>query len=72
MAQQTSYGKRIRMLRKTFGWTIRELAKRAGKTAATIKRIEAGESCNVETLERIAKAFDVRPASFLEPLDEDD
>ncbi len=49
--------KAIRIKRIERDWTQEDLAKAAGVTPGTIGRVERGEDCTLETMERIAAAF---------------
>lgn len=67
-------GQRIRRLRQQRGWTLAELARRAGTSAPTVHRYESGwRRFEVATLGKLATALgcrlDVRflPASRTEP-----
>lgn len=58
---------RVRELRKARGWTQVDLAHRAGVNQGTISRIEAGvtRGIDLDTLEKLARAFGVSPARLL-------
>ncbi len=59
--QLTRYriGQRISELRIKRGWSITELAERAGLQRSHVSRIEAGHySVTIETVQAIAEAFD--------------
>jgi transcriptional regulator with XRE-family HTH domain len=47
----------VRQYRVYLGWSISELARRAGTTAKTIRRIEAGLPVNDYTVGPAARAF---------------
>jgi transcriptional regulator with XRE-family HTH domain len=54
-------GQRIRQLRQARGWTLADLARRAGTSAPTIHRYENGwDRFELETLRRIAAALESR------------
>ena len=54
-------GHRIRRLRRQRGWTLAELARRAGTSAPTLHRYEGGwDRFELETLRRIAAALGAR------------
>jgi len=54
-------GVRIRSLRKTRGWSLAELARRAGTSAPSLHRYESGwDRFEVATLRRIAAALGAR------------
>lgn len=60
MADQQSYGQRIRQVRKAQGLTQVELAKEAGMAVNSLRRYEADERpLSLPTLEKIAKALKV-------------
>ena len=51
---------RIRDLREGLGWSQRELARRSGLSASTVRRIEDGTlDPLIATLDRVAKALGV-------------
>ena len=54
-------GHQIRLLRQGRGWTLAELARRAGTSGPALHRYENGwDRFGVETLRRIATALDAR------------
>ncbi len=53
--------KKIKLLRLEHGWSQERLAKVSGLSLRTIQRIEAGESCSVESKLSLASTFDVAP-----------
>ncbi len=58
---------RIRELRAERGFTQEQLCERAGISVDAVSRIEGGSRVpTLETIERLAKAFSVSPAAFLE------
>ena len=58
-------GKRLRLLRKQYGFSQRELAKQAGVTNGTISQIELGRaSPSVGSLKRILDCMGVSLAAF--------
>jgi transcriptional regulator with XRE-family HTH domain len=58
---------RIRELRVERGMTQEELCERAGISVDAVSRIEGGSRVpTLETIERLAKAFAVSPAVFLD------
>jgi transcriptional regulator with XRE-family HTH domain len=66
---QAPIGFQIRALRKARGWSLAELAKRAGTSAPTLHRYESGwERFEVATLRRLAAALDAQLNVSLEPL----
>ncbi len=59
---------RVRELREQRGWTQSEVARRAGVRQATLSAMESGKTkgIDLETLKRLALAFDTHPAVFIE------
>jgi transcriptional regulator with XRE-family HTH domain len=58
---------KIRELRAERGFTQEQLCERAGISIDAVSRIEGGSRVpTLETIERLAKAFSVSPAVFLE------
>ena len=69
---QAPIGSRIRALRKERGWTLADLARRAGTSAPTLHRYENGwERFELATLRRLASALGVRLQVSLEPVRRD-
>jgi transcriptional regulator with XRE-family HTH domain len=61
MSVQAPIGFQIRALRKERGWTLAELARRAGTSAPTLHRYESGwERFELATLRKLADALGVR------------
>ena len=58
-AMNRSTGDRLREFRRRKGWTQEELATASDVGLWTVRRIEAGETPNPETLKALAAAFDV-------------
>ena len=59
--KQAPIGFRIRALRKERGWSLAELARRAGTSAPTLHRYESGwERFELATLRRLAAALGVQ------------
>jgi transcriptional regulator with XRE-family HTH domain len=60
-------GETIRRAREGFGFSIRELGRRAGVSAAQLSRIEAGqvEQPSIDTLVAVARALDRNPKPLL-------
>jgi len=58
---------RVRALREARNWSQNELARRAGIAQSIVSRLEAGKvtSLHLETLERLAKAFGVKPRTLI-------
>ncbi len=60
-------GKNLRAARKRLGLTQEQVAERSGVQAGEISRIEAGKrDPRVSTLERLAKAVELKPGQLLE------
>jgi transcriptional regulator with XRE-family HTH domain len=60
-------GRRIRILRTERGWTQQVLADHAELSREHLAELEAGnKEAGVRTVERIAKALDVKTASLLD------
>jgi transcriptional regulator with XRE-family HTH domain len=47
----------IRQYRGRLGWSLSELARRAGLTQQTVARVEKGESAHTRTMVAIARAL---------------
>lgn len=64
---KVSYAKRLRMLRKEYGYTQQKLAELADVEYKHIQRLESKKPCDVKlsTLEKIAKAFDLPLSKLL-------
>ena len=62
-----SLGGTIAQARKARTWSIRELGRRAGVSAAQVSRIESGEAKKpaVETLVAVARALDCNPVPLM-------
>lgn len=58
-------GARIQRARKSQGLTVDELADFSGVNRALIYRIEAGNTCQIETLRRLAISLSVTTDSLL-------
>lgn len=56
---------RIKELRNRRGWSMRELARRAGMRYATVHALEHGADPQLSTLEKLARAFDVKVTALL-------
>jgi transcriptional regulator with XRE-family HTH domain len=61
-------GKRLRQARQAHGWSVRELARRAGLDASIVSRLEAGKQAGVnsETLKTLAETLNVSADYLLE------
>lgn len=67
--RQGPIGSQIRALRQERGWSLAELARRAGTSAPTLHRYESGwDRFELATLRRLAAALDVRLNVSLEPV----
>jgi len=67
--RQAPIGFQIRALRKGRGWSLAELARRAGTSAPTVHRYESGwERFELATLRRLAAALDAHLNVSLEPV----
>ncbi len=68
VSSQTSIGDfaiRLKLIRETFGFSQRELAKRAGVTNSSISMIELGQvSPSIQSLERILSAIPISLSVF--------
>lgn len=51
------FGRNVRAFRVLRGWSVRDLAQRAGVSTKTIVKIERGEGCTVRTEQKIASGF---------------
>ena len=59
-------GEYIKQLRKTSGLTQEELGEKVGVKKAAVQKWESGQTTNLkrETIHKLAKIFNVNPASF--------
>lgn len=58
-------GIRIKLLRKTKNWSIRQLARKARIRASTLTRIEEGDACmNFNDLAAVCNVLKVNPAEL--------
>jgi len=55
----------VRMGRAALKWGVRDLAREAGITAATVSRIEAGKPGYAATLDAIQAAFEAAGLEFI-------
>ena len=58
--------KQVKMARYALGWTVRELAEKAGVQPGTISRIENGHSAFIGTVEKITKTLQEGGAIFID------
>lgn len=57
----------VTLMRRVHGWPQIELARVAGIAVPYISRLENGKNLpTIETIERLAKAFELTPRLFLE------
>ncbi len=60
----------VRMARAALGWSVRELASRAGLAANTVSRYENGTDAYGETLTKIQRALEDAGIIFIDENDE--
>ena len=61
------FARRVRKLRTARGWSQDELAAKSGLHRSYVGIVERGEkSATLDTVERIAKAFNVEVSEFFE------
>ncbi len=58
------------MARAALGWSVRDLASRAGLAANTVSRYENGTDAYGETLTKIQRAFEQAGIIFIDENDE--
>lgn len=64
----TALGSNLREARERLGLTQEQVGERSGVHTGEISRIEAGKrDPQVSTVERLAKAVEMRPGQLLEP-----
>ena len=64
---------RVRALRSSRGWSMRELARRAGVSQPFVSKLEGGQILpSVPTLYTLAQAFDTTPSALLPSLQTSD
>ena len=62
------FAKRLRALRRRYGWTQEELAERADLAYRHVQRLESLKNpppAKIDTLEKLAQAFKVSPEKLL-------
>jgi len=61
--QPRTFGALVRHLRDERGWTQEQLAREAGITVTSVSNLERGATMlpNAETVEKLARAFDLEP-----------
>jgi transcriptional regulator with XRE-family HTH domain len=70
MAAMTALGTNLREARERLALTQEQVAERSGVHAGEISRIEAGKrNPQVSTVERLAKAVEMKPGQLLESRD---
>ena len=62
--EKTDIGRNIRFMREIRSWTQSELARRAGVSRTTIRRVEEGMPCWNLTLDRLASVFNIPAYEF--------
>ena len=63
----TLVGKRLRTFRKMHGLSVDQLAKRIGRSSATVYKYESGEIVmDLNTLDQVASALNLEPAFFFD------
>jgi transcriptional regulator with XRE-family HTH domain len=66
----SALGTNLREARERLGLTQEQVTQRSGVHATEVSRIEAGKrDPQVSTLERLAKAVELKPGQLLEPRD---
>jgi len=72
MEELLRLGPRLRAARKDRGWTLDELAERAGMSASTLSRLESGKrQASLELLIPLTRQLGIRVDDLLEPADRD-
>lgn len=68
-ALRRAFGSRVKMFREQHGWTQQHLADLAEVSRTHVTEIEGGRrAVNLETLHRLATAFDLTAAKLLDDL----
>ncbi len=60
----------VRMARAALGWSVRDLASRAGLAANTVSRFENGSDAYGETLTKIQRAFEQAGIILIDQIDD--
>jgi len=62
------FGKRLRQLRKRYGWTQEELSEKADIAYKHVQRLEGKtpSPVKIDTIEKLAKAFKISCAKLLD------
>lgn len=61
-----NYPNRIREFREARGWTVRDLASRAGIDFNSVFRLETGQvKLDIDRMRRLARTFAVKPSALL-------
>jgi transcriptional regulator with XRE-family HTH domain len=64
----SSFGEKVRQMRKDKKWTLKELAERTGLSSPFLSQVERGDAgYSSETIHKISKAFDVDPMLLQAP-----
>ena len=72
MEELQNLGPRLRAARKDRGWTLDDLAERAGMSASTLSRLESGKrQASLELLIPLTRQLGIRVDDLLEPVDRD-
>ncbi|RGE21882.1 helix-turn-helix domain-containing protein [Leucobacter sp. wl10] len=72
MDELRQLGPRLRAARRERGWTLDELAGRAGLSVSTLSRLESGKrQASLELLLPLTRQLGIRVDDLLEPLDRD-
>ena len=53
----TDTGQIVKMLRKSMGWTVAELAEKAGISANTVANVERGSNCTILVFDSLVEAM---------------
>jgi transcriptional regulator with XRE-family HTH domain len=56
----------VRMARAALGWTVRDLATKAGLSANTVSRYENGTDALGDTLARLRRTFEAAGITFID------
>ncbi len=60
----------VRMARAALGWSVRDLASRAGLAANTVSRFENGSDAYGDTLAKIQRALEQAGIIFIDQIDD--
>ena len=53
----TDTGQIVKMLRKSMGWTVPQLAEKAGISANTVANVERGSNCTILVFDSLVEAM---------------